>query len=179
MSGAREQAEAIADGLTSANPEHTLINSVLVPIVRAGIELGNGQPSHAVEHLAVVAPYELGFIAALIPVDLVAFLYFMSGLGHQRLEVFRTHSPDDPGPDPSAISRGRAAGSGARPSTGRPIAASVDAYERFLNGWRGADADVPALWAAREQCRRLTSRRTRPSNRPSPKIAKRPTRSRS
>jgi hypothetical protein len=133
---------------------------VLVPIVRAGIELGNGQPSHAVEHLAVVAPYEFGFIAALIPVHLRGLSYLMLGSGIHAAKEFQRildHRGTDPfspfhAVAPLGLARARALAG--------DIAASVDAYERFLNGWRGADADVPVLRAAREECRRLTSRRT-------------------
>jgi tetratricopeptide (TPR) repeat protein len=159
VSGAREPAEAIADELATENPEHTLINSVLVPIVRAGIELGNGQPSHALEHLAVVAPYELGFIAALIPVHLRGLSYLRLGSGIHAAKEFQRildHRGTDPfSPFHAIAPLGLAR---ARALTG-DIAASVEAYERFLNGWRGADPDVPVLREAREECHRLTSRR--------------------
>jgi len=160
VSGAREEAEAIANELATSNPEHTLINSVLVPIVRAGIELGNGQPSRALEHLAIVAPYELGFIAALIPVYLRALSYLTLGSGihaakeFQRILDRRGTDPFSPfhAVAPLGLARARAMAG--------DVTASVDAYERFLNGWRGADPDVPVLREAREECRRLTSRMT-------------------
>jgi hypothetical protein len=160
VSGAREEAAAIADELATANPEHTLINAVLVPIVRAGIELGNGQPSRALEHLAIVAPYELGFIAALIPVHLRALSYLKLGSGvdaakeFQRILDRRGTDPFSPfhAVAPLGLARARAMAG--------DVTASVDAYERFLNGWRGADPEVPVLREAREECRRLTSRMT-------------------
>jgi hypothetical protein len=48
-----------------SNPEHTFINSVLVPSVRAGVETGRNRPRQAIEHLQVAAPHETGLIAAL------------------------------------------------------------------------------------------------------------------
>jgi len=39
-------------------------------IARAGIELFRQQPQLALEQLAIVAPFELGFVAALVPIYL-------------------------------------------------------------------------------------------------------------
>jgi hypothetical protein len=41
------------------------------------------------------------------------------------------------------------------------LAASAEAYERFLTNWRDADADVPVLRDAREELRRVASGRGR------------------
>jgi DNA-binding winged helix-turn-helix (wHTH) protein/tetratricopeptide (TPR) repeat protein len=155
--GAREEAEAIADEMVAANPEHTLINSVLVPIVRAGNALGSEQPARAIEHLAVVAPYELGFIAALIPAYLCALSYLKMGSGlHAAAEFQRIL--DHRGTDPfSPIHAVAPLGLARALAMLGNVAASVEAYQRFLINWREADADVPVLREAREECRRLTS----------------------
>ena len=132
----------------------------MVPIVRAGIELGNGQPSRALEHLAIVAPYEFGFIAALIPVHLRALSLLMLGSGIHAAKEFQ-HILDHRGTDPfSPFHAVAPLGLGRARAMAGDITASADAYERFLNGWRGADPDVPVLRDAREERRRLTSRRT-------------------
>jgi eukaryotic-like serine/threonine-protein kinase len=68
--------------LVSTNPQHTIINSILAPIVRAGIALAREQPEAAIEVLNVVAPYELGFIA-LAPLYLRAQAYLMQGSASQ------------------------------------------------------------------------------------------------
>src|SRR5262249_4087377 len=151
MCGAREEAERIANDLAATNPQHTLINSVLVPIVRAGIELGSEQPVRAIEHLAVVAPYELGFIAALSPVYLRAQAYLKLGAAlHGAAECQRMldHRGSDPfspfhAVAPLGLARAHAAAGNA--------AASVEAYELFLSNWREADADVPVLRDARDE----------------------------
>src|SRR4029450_13970529 len=59
VAGVLSAAEQIADAQPAANPEHTLINGVLVPRVGAGMEFGRGAPPRALEHLEVVAPHEL------------------------------------------------------------------------------------------------------------------------
>jgi hypothetical protein len=71
-SGCEDEAQVITDELTKAHPEHTIINSVLAPIVRAGIALAREEPSQAITELQSVAQYELGFCAVLAPLHLRA-----------------------------------------------------------------------------------------------------------
>jgi DNA-binding winged helix-turn-helix (wHTH) protein/tetratricopeptide (TPR) repeat protein len=157
MTGHRRDAQAIVSELASNNPQHTLINSVLVPIVRAGIELGRKRPAQAIEHLRIVAPYELGFIAALAPIYLRAQAYLMLESGLQAAEEFERildHRGSDPFSPFHAIALLGLAR--ARAMT-RDVTGSLQAYERFLAGWKEADADVPVLLEARSECDRLTS----------------------
>jgi DNA-binding winged helix-turn-helix (wHTH) protein/tetratricopeptide (TPR) repeat protein len=154
-SGAGDGAEAIADEMAAGNPEHTLINSVLVPIVKAGVELGNNQPARAIEHLDVVAPYKLGFIAALIPVYLRAHAYLKLGLGVYAAAEFQ-RILDHRGSAPfSAFHAVAPLGLARAHAMVGNVAASIKAYERFLTNWRDADVDIPVLRDARAECRRL------------------------
>jgi len=156
ITGSGLEAEGIANEVASANPEHTLINSVLVPIVRAAVELGRQLPARAIEHLENVAQYELGFIAALIPVYLRARSYLMLRSAARAAGEFQRlldHRGTDPfSPFHAAASVGLA----------RALALAGDAegsrgvYEQFLGRWGRADADVPILREAREECARLS-----------------------
>ena len=151
LHGAPREAGSVADKLARANPEHTMINSVLVPIVRAGIELGSHRPVAALEHLAVVAPYELGFIAALIPVHLRAHAYLALGNGREAADAFQ-RVLDRRGTDPFSPFHAVAPLGAARAfAIAGDTPASVHMYERFLTSWRGADADVPVLREARDE----------------------------
>jgi DNA-binding winged helix-turn-helix (wHTH) protein/tetratricopeptide (TPR) repeat protein len=155
IAGHGDEAEAIAGAMAREHPSHTMINVVLTPIVRAGIELGRRQPARAIDALAPVAPYELGFIAALTPVYLRAQAYLMLGAAPQAAREFQ-RLLDRRGSDPfsplHAVSRlglARAlAQSGQRDG-------SLAAYQQFLKAWKDADVDVPVLLAAREECARL------------------------
>jgi DNA-binding winged helix-turn-helix (wHTH) protein/tetratricopeptide (TPR) repeat protein len=154
--GFAREAESVADELATNHPEHTLINSVLVPMVRAGVELGRKRPARALEHLRVVAPYELGFIAALAPVYLRGQAYRMLGSGPQAAAEFERildHRGSDPfSPFHALAFLGLARASAiAGNETG-----SLRAYERFLAGWKDADPDVPVLLEARDEYGRLT-----------------------
>ena len=51
-------AQAILDELAERSPKDTLLNGILLPVVRARIELHRGNPARAVELLEVTGPYE-------------------------------------------------------------------------------------------------------------------------
>ena len=150
------EAEAIADELALANPEHTLINSVLVPIVRAGVELARHQPVQAIAQLRAVEPYELGFIAALAPPYLRGQSLLMQGSGAEAALEFQrilNHRGTEPfSPFHAAALVGLARG---RALAG-DVAGSLQAYDAFLAGWANADEDVPILLEARLERDRLS-----------------------
>ena len=155
-SGFTSEAEAVADELATANPQHTFINSVLVPIVRAGIELSRGEPARAIEQLRAVEPYELGFIAALAPIHLRAVAYLKLGSGpqaggeFQRILAHRGSDPFSPFHAVAPLGLARAY------ALSGDVAASLETYQRFLTAWDRADPDVPALLEAREEYSRLS-----------------------
>jgi DNA-binding winged helix-turn-helix (wHTH) protein/tetratricopeptide (TPR) repeat protein len=151
-SGCGAEAEAIANDVAVAKPEHTLINSVLVPIVKAGIELARHRPTEAIEQLQVVAPYELGFIAALAPVYLRAQAYMMLGAGiraadeFQRILYQRGSDPFSPFHAMALLGLARAL------ALAGDVTHSLHWYEEFLTEWKHADPGVPVLVRAREEC---------------------------
>ena len=89
MCGCEDEAKVITDELTKAHPEHTIINSVLAPIVRAGIALAKGTPSQAITELQGVAQYELGFCAVLAPLYLRAGAYLQQGSSEEAAQEFQ------------------------------------------------------------------------------------------
>jgi DNA-binding winged helix-turn-helix (wHTH) protein/tetratricopeptide (TPR) repeat protein len=154
--GCARGAEAIVTDTTTANPEHTLINSVLAPIARAGIELGRRQPARAIDYLKVVAPYELGFIAALAPIYLRAESYLMleapasAAWEFQRILDHRGVDPFSPFHAVALLGLARA-----RAAAGDAMN-SLRAYSRFLADWAEADPDIPVLIDARREYDRLS-----------------------
>jgi tetratricopeptide (TPR) repeat protein len=155
LTGCAHEAETIVTDLTTANPEHTLINAVLAPIARAAIELGHRQPARAIEHLQVVAPHELGFVAALTPIYFRALSHLMmgcpvrAGTEFQRILDHRGSDPFSPFHAVAGLGLARAcAAAGDTMQTER-------AYSRFLTQWTGADADLPVLIEARAEYARL------------------------
>jgi eukaryotic-like serine/threonine-protein kinase len=153
--GATTEAQAIADELARANPEHTLIVSVLVPMVQAAIELRRNRPKRAIEQLAAAAPYELGFFAAFGPVYLRGRSLLMQGSGAAAAAEFQ-RIRDNRGVDPFSPYYAVA-----RLELGRALAlagdtpASRQAYEAFIAQWADADPDIPVLLEARKELARL------------------------
>ena len=143
MTGSSSEAQAIAAELSTAQPAHTLINSVLAPIVRAGIDLGRARPARAIDQLRTVARYELGFIAALAPIYLRGLACLMLGDGLQAADQFQRildHRGSDPfSPFVAVAPLGLAR---AHHQVG-DLSSSLRAYHQFLGGWTMADPDTP------------------------------------
>jgi len=156
LCGRSDDAEGIVLDLTSQHPEHTIINSILAPIARAGIELGRQQPERALEHLTVVVPYELGFVAALAPLHLRAHAYASMNSLPAAVEEFErilAHRGSDPfSPFYPAALIGVARMNAA---AGKEEAARA-AYEQFMRNWNDADSDIPLLLEARQEYHSLT-----------------------
>jgi DNA-binding winged helix-turn-helix (wHTH) protein/tetratricopeptide (TPR) repeat protein len=151
LTSSADDAEAITDELTHNNPEHTIINSVLAPIARAGVELAREEPTRAIEQLKKVVPYELGFVAALAPLYLRARAYLMQGSIDEAIKEFERlldHRGSDPfSPYYAAAFAGLARAHALKGNN----TASRQAYERFLSQWSEADSDVPLLRQARDE----------------------------
>jgi eukaryotic-like serine/threonine-protein kinase len=151
LSGRADQAEAIADELTGSNPEHTFINFMLAPVVRAGIELARKQPDRAIERLEPVTPFELGVVAWLAPVYLRAQSFLLLGSAKPAAQEFQrllNHRGVDPfspfhATAPIGLARARAMAG--------DIEGSRLAYEGFLTRWAAADPDIPILREARNE----------------------------
>jgi eukaryotic-like serine/threonine-protein kinase len=155
MTGSVREAEAILSRLQRTHPQHTIINSVLIPIVRTAAALSLKQPERAVEQLRVVVPYESGIAAALVPIYLRGQAYLMQRSGSKGADEFQ-RVLDHRGTDLFSPFHAMAQLGLARAfAMAGNTAASIQAYERFLEAWSTADADIPALLAAREEYRRI------------------------
>jgi tetratricopeptide (TPR) repeat protein len=157
--GCDAEAEAIVEKLVEDYPEHTIINSILAPIVRAGIALARQQPAEAIEHLEVVAPYEMGFAAVLVPVYLRANSYLMLGSALEAAKEFQRlvdHRGSEPYSPFYAVARLGLARAHAR---AKNLAMSAEAYKLFLSDWASADFDIPVLTEAKQESAQLESSR--------------------
>src|SRR5262249_20722933 len=139
------------------NPAHTIINSILVPMVRAGIALAKLEPARAIEELRVVAPYEFGFCAVLAPLHLRAQAYLMLGSfaeaidEYKRLLIHRGSDPFSPFHIAAHLVLAHT-----HVLVGN-IADSLKVYQQFLTDWQDADSDIPILITARREYEQLKS----------------------
>ena len=154
--GFTDEAEAVATELATSNPEHTIINSILVPIVRAGVALGRKEREKAIEHLSLVAPYELGFIAALAPIYLRAQSYLMQEARLKRPRSFNVLKITE-----AQIlfhrSTPQRRWAWLRRAVSGNVGESRKAYDRFFAAWMNADRDVPLLIDARNEYQKLSA----------------------
>ena len=155
LTGSPEQAKKIADSVASAHPQHTVIQSISVPLVRASIALSEQRPADALYQLQATAPYDVGLAASHAPLYLRAQAYLMNGAASQaaaefqRLLDHRGTSPFSPfhAVAPLGLARARVAAG--------DVAVARRAYEHFFEAWKDADPDVPVLVQARDEYRRL------------------------
>ncbi|HYO83048.1 MAG TPA: FlgO family outer membrane protein [Bryobacteraceae bacterium] len=154
LSGSAAEVESVLDALRQEYPQHTIINSILLPTVKAAMELSRKRSERAIEHLRVVVPYETGIAALLAPIYLRGEAYLMQRSGvmaaHEFQRVLEHRGTDLFSPFHAMAQLGLAralAMAGNREG-------SVRAYKRFLANWSAADPDVPVLLAARQECAR-------------------------
>lgn len=157
MTGSVDDAQRVVNRLTAAHPDHTFINFLLAPIVRAAIELGREQPDRALEQLKPVERYELGFLAAFAPIYLRGQAYLMLGAGQEAAGEFqrvRDHRGTDPfSPFHAVAALGIARGC----ALAGDLEGSREAYEQFFAAWAHADPDIPILINGREEYGRLAA----------------------
>ena len=154
--GDEVQARKLADQLDAEFPLSTLIHGYWLPAIRAEIELNAGNFSRALELLRTVGPYELADTPSpLIPVYIRAEALLQAGQGEAAAAEFRKF----------VAHRGLVAnsfqGSLARLGLARAYARSglTDKarieYRVFLERWKNADADLPALKQARVEYQKV------------------------
>ena len=153
--GLTAQAQAIAARAEARYPESTFVRGVLVPTTRAAAALSRRQPDEAIDALRASTPLELGTVAGLVPLYLRAEAYRQKGWlpeslrQYGRLLDFRGVDPLSPVVPLALLGAARAhAGTG-------DVASARRTYETLLAIWEQADADLPALAAARAEYARL------------------------
>ena len=158
LAGDPTRAEEIARRLSARFPESTLVKTVMLPVVRGAAAIARGRPEQAVSALRDSTDYELGTIAGLVPIYFRGLAYLGAGDGQRAADEFQ-RLLDHRGPDPFAPVCALAQLGLARSLTlvGRTADARA-AYDAFLQSWHQADADLPALLAARRERARLIDR---------------------
>jgi len=158
LAGDPARAEEIARGLSVRFPDSTLVKAVMLPMVHAAAAIARGRHEQALTALRDASDYELGTIAALVPIYFRGLAYLGTGDGERAGAEFKRlldHRGTDPFAPVCALAQLGLARSLAM--TGKTNDARA-AYDAFLKSWRQADADLPALAAARSERARLDVR---------------------
>jgi len=152
--GELSQAQSIIDELAKHFPKDTLLNDILLPLVRARIELNTGNPAQAIQLLDTTRRYE-GYAALQ-----VAYLRGQSYLDQKK----GTDSAAEFQKIIGQISRGSLPlyplahlGLARAAALTGDTAKARKAYEVFFGLWRDADPDIPILKEAQREYEKLNA----------------------
>jgi hypothetical protein len=165
---------AIADDLNRQSPADTMLNTYWLPSIRAAVELNRRNPSLALELLRATQSNDLAVpqsptSVTFYPVYLRALAFLANGEGEQAQNEFQKIL------DHRGIAGNYPLGALARLGLARAYAQEVgssrdgqsaaqratalirarDAYESFLEVWKGSDAGVPIFQQALAENQRL------------------------
>ena len=156
------QAEKLVNKINQESPLATMVQSFLLPTIRAAIELDKNNPQRAIEVLQNATPYELGHAArsvtnfgTLYPVYLRGEAYLKLGQGQLAAAEFQKAI------DHRGIVVNFVTGSLTYLQLGRAQAMSGDkeaarkSYQEFLTLWKDADPDIPILLQAKAEYAKL------------------------
>ena len=155
LAGDSAQATAAANELSKLSPLDTIVNSVNLPMIRAGAAISQDNPGKAIESLQASIPYEFGWEARVMPnyIRGLALLKMRQGkeaaaefqkiLDHRGLCLF------SPMCSLSHLQLGRA-----RALSGDNAGART-AYQDFFALWKDADPDIPILKEAKAEYAKL------------------------
>jgi eukaryotic-like serine/threonine-protein kinase len=154
--GDAQGAQAIADDEAKrAPPENTAIQRILLPTIRAQIELDRGNAARSVELLQPVAQYEMGEIIQLVPAYIRGSAYLALKKGQEAAEEFQKVI-DHPGivRDQMIAPLSHLGLARARVLSG-DVAGARTAYQDFFALWKDADPDLPVLKEAKAEYAKL------------------------
>ena len=151
--GDSAQAEGLVQESTRRFPKDTLVNSVYLPFLHAGLDLHRGDPAQAIKALEPAIPYERAYWQVLF---LRGQAYLKAGEGREAAAQFKKmmeyrggNLVNHPWQALAHLYLGRAwvlAGDRAK---------ARRAYQDFLGLWKDADPDIPILKQARNEYARL------------------------
>jgi eukaryotic-like serine/threonine-protein kinase len=163
LAGDPAKAGRLVSDLAKRYPEDTIEQSNYLPMIRAAIALRNHDSGHAIDSLAVSAPYELAetntsFTFALYPVYLRGEAYLQARQGPSAASEFQEIL------DHAGVVGNEPIGALAHLGLGRAFALQGDtgkarsAYDDFFALWKDADPDVPILAQAKAEYAQLQTR---------------------
>jgi len=157
-SGRTDEAERIAEEVSQEAPLDTVVQTYLVPTVRAAVELQKHDPDAAIDLLRRTVQYDLAETESfdyLYPAYIRGLAYLELGDGRSAAGEFQKLI-DNPG-----VCLGYITGPLARLQLGRAQrlmsdnASARESYEEFLTLWKDADPDLPIYRQAKAEYAQL------------------------
>jgi len=152
LTGDGKKALELAAAVAKERPNDTLVQSLFVPLVQAGVALNSGNAKNAVELLKSALPYDKGTPFSLY---LRGMAYLKMGQGtdaaqeFQKVLALRNFSPTDLLMSLAHLGLGRAY------ALSGDTARSRAAYQDFFALWKDADPDIPVLKQAKAEYAKL------------------------
>ncbi len=155
LSGDVARAQSLADELARNLPEHTINNGVWLPTIRAAIELKRNHPDKALQLLEAARQYDSAITIHFRSAWLRGQAYLQLKQGAQAAAEFQKII-DHRGWDVTSplwplahLGLARAA------MIEGDTAKARQSYEKFLQLWKDADADLPVLIEAKKEYEKL------------------------
>ena len=152
LSGRDAEATRLADALAAERPHDTWYNAMLIPSIRAQIELNHGNAAKAVELLKPAQPYDKAN-ATVLRLRGQAYSknrqYKEAEAEFQAAMKRRTDGTEDPAAWLAPLDLARAYAADGDKANART------AYQDFLASWKDADPDLPLLAAAKAEYAKL------------------------
>ena len=157
LAGDAAHARSLADGIARRFPRNTMVQSVVLPTIRAQLEIGGKNPAQSIEILQAAAPYEMttGFGGCLYPAYVRGQAYLAAQRSAAAAAEFQKVL------DHLGIVQNCWVGALAHVGLARAYAMQDDstkartAYQNFLTLWKDADPDVPILRDAKAEYAKL------------------------
>jgi serine/threonine protein kinase/tetratricopeptide (TPR) repeat protein len=147
----RDQAQKLLDEARSTYPKNTVINTIVPPIVTAGIEKSRGNVSQAIQLFESIRGYEGGMILGVGTTFARGNLYLKQRMGNEAAAEFRKVI-DQRGIDIFSLTHNLAhLGLGRALAINGDTAGARKAYQDFFALWKDADSDLPVLAEARKE----------------------------
>jgi serine/threonine protein kinase/tetratricopeptide (TPR) repeat protein len=157
LAGDAAHARSLADGLARRFPRNTMVQLIVLPTIRAQVEIGRKNPAQSIEILQAAAPYEMttGFGGCLYPAYVRGQAYLAAQRSAAAAAEFKKVL------DHRGIVQNCWTGALAHVGLARAYALQGDstkaraAYNDFLTLWKDADPDIPILKEAKAECAKL------------------------
>jgi tetratricopeptide (TPR) repeat protein len=157
VAGAADEAERVIAASRDGAADDAFVELVYRPVAEAAVALARGRPAAVLKALEPAAPYELGSVALFSPVYQRGRARLLQGDAAGAIREFETvlaRRGVDPFSPLHALARLQLAR--ARSLAGDAAGSRAD-YDRFLELWAAADADLPLLVAASRERETLLS----------------------
>jgi len=149
------QAQSFADELQKRFPKDTATIAVLIPMVRATMEMNRGNTAGAIEILRPATRFEFGNVAGIWLTYVRGQIYLRQKAGNEAAAEFQKIL-DHRGIEPSSPLYPLAHLGLARASVlSGDTAKARKEYQDFLAVWKDADADLPVVQQAKDEYAKL------------------------